>query len=129
MRIAMRRIAAGLAVLLILGAGPAAAMNNEEIAGALGMLWRVREGACAKISLDADRFGELMKPTAMTAAEIRKRYAEAFAQGYAVAGEWQAGGPDDYCKAVRELFDGKSDFFGNAKTTPDAPPPGLVFRD
>jgi hypothetical protein len=129
MTIGMRGVAAGLAAL-ILTAGPAAAMNNEDVAGALGMLWRVHEGACPKISLDADRFGGLIKPDPMTAAQIRKHYAEAFDQGYAVAGEWSAGGePGDYCKAVRQLFDGKTDFFGNAKATPDAPMPGLTFRD
>jgi hypothetical protein len=122
-------IAAGLAALL-LSSGPAAAMNNEDVAGALGMLWRVREGACPKISLDADRFGGLIQPGGMKAAEIRKRYAEAFTQGYAVAGDWVAeGGPEEYCKAVRQMFDGKSDAFGNAKTTPEAPPPGLTFHD
>jgi hypothetical protein len=129
MIVGTRRIAAGFAALL-LAAGPAAAMNNEDVAGALGMLWRVHEGACPKISLDADAFGGLMKPIPIKAAEIRKIYAEAFAQGYAVAGEWAAeGGPEEYCKAVRQLFDGKTDFFGAAKANPDAPPPGLTFRD
>lgn len=129
MNLGIRGIATGLAALL-LSAGPAAAMNNEDVAGALGMLWRVREGVCPKISLDPDRFASLIQPGGMKAAELRKRYAEAFAQGYAVAGEWQAeGGPEEYCKAVRQMFDGKSDFFGNAKTNPEAPAPGLTFRD
>jgi hypothetical protein len=125
-----RSVAAGLATALLLAANPAAAMNNDDVAGALGMLWRVREGVCPKISLDPDRFGSLIRPGGMKAAEIRKRYAEAFDQGYAVAGEWLSeGGPEEYCKSVRQLFDGRSDFFGNAKTTPDAPAPGLIFRD
>ena len=130
MMTAIRGAAAGLAALTLLMAGPAMALNNDDIAGALGMLWRVRDGACPKISLDADRFGSLIQPGGMKAAEIRKRHAEAFDQGYAVASDWlKDGGPEDYCKAVRQLFDGKSDFFGNAKATPDAPLPGLTFRD
>lgn len=116
--------------LMMLGAGQAAAMDNDDVAGALGMLWRVREGVCPKISLDADRFGSLIQPGGMKAAEIRKRHAEAFDQGYAVAGDWlKEGGPEEYCKAVRQMFDGKSDFFGNAKATPDSPTPGLTFHD
>jgi hypothetical protein len=130
MNIGTRGVAAGLATALLLAANPAAAMNNGDVAGALGMLWRVREGVCPKISLDPDRFGALIQPGGMKAAEIRKRYAEAFDQGYAVAGEWLSeGGPEEYCKAVHELFDGKSDFFGNARTIPDAPTPGLTFRE
>lgn len=129
MTIGTRSVAAALAAVL-LAAGPAVAMDNDDVAGALGMLWRVHEGLCPKISLDADRFGSLITPHGMKAAEIRKHHAEAFDQGYAVAGDWlKDGGPEEYCKAVRQMFDGKSDFFGNAKTTPEAPAPGLTFRE
>lgn len=126
----IRGACAAGAALVLLAAGPGFAMNNEDVAGALGMLWRVKEGVCPTMRLDADKFGSLIKPSGMTAAQIRKTYAEAFDQGYANAGEWLAeGGPAEYCKSVRGLFDGKSDFFGNAKATPDAPAPGLTFLD
>lgn len=126
----IKGVCAAAAAVVLLSAGPGFAMNNEDVAGALGMLWRVTEGVCPAMRLDPDRFGSLIKPAGMTAAQIRRTYAEAFDQGYAVAGEWMAeGGAREYCKSVRGLFDGKSDFFGNAKATPTSPAPGLTFLD
>lgn len=118
-----------LMALALLAPGAAKAMNTDDVAGALGMLWRVREGACPTMSLDGDRFAAALAG-GLTAADLRKRHAEAFDQGYAVAGEWLSeGGSAGYCQAVRDLFDGKKDFFGNAKAIPEGVAPGLTVRD
>jgi hypothetical protein len=116
--------------LCALAPSPALAVTNEDIAAAMGMLWRVRDGLCPGLAFDPKAFVTLIPPAGLTPEAVRKQYAEGFDQGYAVAGEWLAeGGREEYCQAVRQLFDGKTDFFGNPKTTPEGPIKGLTIKD
>ncbi len=60
-------------------------------------------------------------------ATIRRRHAKTFDRGYAKGTELiDEGGTAEYCETVTYLFDGKHDFSGALKETPDKPTPGLT---
>ena len=121
-----------LTVLLVGAAaslpGPARALNQDDRIATMGMLWRLREPICPRLSFDAKAFVKAMKlPSDPEALRVRRR--AAFDGGYSVAGEWlDDGGTAKFCETIESYFDGKHDLYGNLKDVPEAPAPGLTIR-
>ena len=123
----------GLVLLAALALGmaplPAQALNNDDYAAMMGMLWRLREPMCPRMSFDPEVFVKALKLPGGSAAAVRSGRRAAFDRGFATAGEWLAqGSAPEFCAAMEKFFDGKHDFFGNPKATPEPPPPGLTIR-
>ena len=129
LRAMRRRFAATALILGALTAAPALALNNDDLAAMMGMLWRFREPLCPSLSFDPEEFVQGMKLPGGSAAAVRRRHRDAFDRGYAVATDWQSQtGPAEFCKAMEQFFDGKHGFSGELKAVPDAPVPGLTIR-
>jgi len=111
----------------VLGAGPACALNGDDYAAMMGLLWRLREPICPRLTFDPDTFAEALKLPG-GAKGIKRRHRGAFERGYAMGAEWLAEGTPKFCTEVEQMFDGKHDFFGNVKETPEPPVPGLTIR-
>jgi hypothetical protein len=124
---AKKSVVAAFAALL-LGAGPAYALNGEDYAAMMGLLWRLREPICPRLTFDPDAFAKALKPPAKSAEGVRRSHREAFDRGYAQGGDWLADGMTKFCVEVERMFDGKHDLFGNVKEAPAAPVPGLTIR-
>ena len=124
-----KRLAIAVVLACVAGAAPSLALNNDDLAATLGMLWRLREPLCPSMTFDPEAFVKATKLPGGTAAGVRLRYRAAFQRGYAVATEWQSqSSPAEFCNAMEQFFDGKHDVFGNVKSTPEAPFPGLTIR-
>jgi hypothetical protein len=124
---------AGLALLAALASGmaplPAQALNTDDYAAMMGMLWRLREPICPRMSFDPEVFVKTLRLPGGSAAKLRSSRRAAFERGFAMAGEWLAqGSTPEFCAAMEKFFDGKHDFFGNPKAVPEAPLPGLTIR-
>jgi len=116
-------VAAGLA------ATPASALNNDDYAAMMGMMWRFQRPECPRLSFDPEKFVIGMKLPGGSAAAFRDRHREAFDRGDAIISDLRNGKDlDAFCKAAEEFFDGKHDFYGNVKEVPDRAPPGLTIR-
>jgi hypothetical protein len=113
---------------LVLGAGPACALNGDDYAAMMGLLWRLRDPICPRLAFDPDAFAKTLKLPGGSAEAVRRRHREAFERGYAQGGDWLAEGTPKFCVEVERMFDGKHDFFGNAKETSEPPVPGLTIR-
>jgi hypothetical protein len=110
-------------------ATPATALKNDDYAGMMGMLWRLREPLCPSMSFDPEKFVKAMKLPGGSAAAFQRAHRTAFDQRYAVVADWmsQQSNPE-FCKAMEVYFDGKHDFQGNIKEVPEATIPGLTIR-
>ena len=109
---------------------PALALNTDDYAAMMGMLWRLREPVCPSMSFDPAIFVKAMKLPGGSPEAVRRSHRAAFDRGYAIGTEWIGqGSTSDFCKAVQTFFDGKHDLWGAVKETPDAPVPGLTVRD
>jgi len=114
----------------LLGAVPAQALNNEDLAGMMGMLWRFQTPVCPSISFDPKIFVKAVKLPGGTPEAVRARFGDAFDRGNAVVDEWMHDGANAAaCKAVETYFDGKHDFFGNVSQTRQRSVPGLTIRE
>ncbi|SEE20163.1 hypothetical protein SAMN05444161_5550 [Rhizobiales bacterium GAS191] len=130
----MRSIAMSMIVAASLAslAGQALAKepDPEDIAFAMGMLWRVQEGLCPGASFDPVELGKLVKPKPLRPAEIKRRYKEQYDKGFSLASDAIA---DDVAKAycdswVTGFFGGTKDFYGGVRSVPEEPVRGLVIR-
>jgi hypothetical protein len=111
-------------------ATPACALNNDDFAAMMGMLWRFQDPVCPSMSFDPAVFVKAMKLPGGTPAAMRRAHRDAFERGYAVATDWMKQGTTaEFCKAMQTFVDGKHDFFGGVKETPERPVPGLTIRD
>jgi hypothetical protein len=113
---------------LVLGATAARAPNGDDYAAMMGMLWRLREPICPRLTFDPEAFVKALRPTGGSAEAVKQRHRKAFEHGYAIGGEWLAERKPKFCTEVEQMFDGKHDFFGNLKETPEPPVPGLMIR-
>jgi hypothetical protein len=113
---------------LVLGADPARALNRDDYAAVMGLLWHLREPVCAKLTFDPDAFAKALKLPGGSANAMRLRHRKAFDRGYVLADDWLAEGIPKFCNEVEKMFDGKHDFFGNVRETPESPVPGLRIR-
>ena len=113
---------------VILGASPVRSLNNDDFAAMMGMLWRLREPICPRMTFDPETFVKALRLPGGSAEAVRRRRPYAFKRGYALAGEWLANGTPQFCAVVEQLFDGRHDIFGNVKDVPEPPPPGLTIR-
>jgi hypothetical protein len=125
---------AGFAIIaVVIGAAassPARALNNDDIAALMGMLWRLQDHICPSISFDPAKLIRAMNPPGASPAAVRRSHRAAFQKGYALAGDWLSQGSNaQFCKNIENLVDGKHDFFGNLKDVPQAPFPGVTIRD
>ena len=112
-----------------LAASPAVALNDDDYAAMMGMMWRFQQPVCPRLSFDPDKFVAGMKLPGGSAAAFRDHHREAFARGDAVVSEWRSQTDEAaFCKAVEEFFDGKHDFSGGLKEVPERVPPGLTIR-
>ena len=75
---------------VILGASPVRSLNNDDFAAMMGMLWRLREPICPRMTFDPETFVKA----------VRRRHCYAFNRGYALAGEWLANGSPQFCAVV-----------------------------
>ena len=84
----LRATGGSLALFAILAGAlvstPARALNDDDIAAMMGMLWRLQEPICPSMSFDPAAFVKAMKLTGAPAA-VRNRHRDAFARGYAVS--------------------------------------------
>ena len=82
------------------------------------------------MSFDPAIFVKAMKPPGGSPEAFRRRHRAAFDGGYAIGtDEIDQKTRADFCRFVEDFFDGKHDFYGNLKETPEAPVPGLTIRD
>ena len=113
-----------------LASTPALALNNDDYAAIMGMLWRLRDPICPSMSFDPAIFVKAMKPPGGSPEAFRRRHRAAFDGGYAIGTDLiDQKTRADFCRFVEDFFDGKHDFYGNLKETPEAPVPGLTIRD
>ena len=116
-------------MLGLLGAQPAHALNNDDFAGMMGMLWRFQGPVCPSISFDPATFVKALKLPGGTPQAVRIRFKDAFDGGNAVVDEWMHDGATaKFCEAIETLFDGRHDFFGNVTETRQPSVPGLTIR-
>ena len=104
--------------------------GNHEYAFALGVLWRVQDNVCPGVTFDATALVRTMSPRGMSVAAARKTYRKDFEKGFATAGEAISGRSfKAYCDFwVVGFFGGTRDIFGNTKSVPAEPAPGLLIR-
>jgi hypothetical protein len=113
-----------------LASTPALALNNDDYTAMMGMLWRLREPICPSMSFDPAIFVKAMKLPGSSPEAVRRGHRAAFDRGYAIATDWIGQGTTaDFRKAIQTFFDGKHDFYGAVKATPEASVPGLTIRD
>jgi hypothetical protein len=125
-----RRFAIFAFLIGALASTPARALNNDDYAAMMGMLWRLQDPICPSMSFDPAIFVKAMKLPGGSPAAVRRDYRAAFDRGYAVATDWMGQGTTaEFCKAIEIFFDGKHDFYGTLKETPEPPVPGLTIRD
>ncbi|SDR20646.1 hypothetical protein SAMN05519103_01204 [Rhizobiales bacterium GAS113] len=125
-----RRFAIFTLMISALASTPACALNNDDFAAMMGMLWRLRDPICPSMSFDPAVFVKAMKLPGGSPAAVRRDHRAAFERGYAVATDWMSQGTTaEFCKAMETFFDGKHDFFGGLKEVPEPPIPGLIIRD
>jgi len=121
--------AVGAFLVAVLATAPASALNNDDYAGMMGMLWRFQQPVCPRLSFDPEKFVAGMKLPGGSAAAFRDRHREAFDRGDAVVSEWRSQTDQAaFCKAVEVFFDGKHDISGGLKDVPERVPPGLTIR-
>jgi hypothetical protein len=121
--------AIGAFIIAGVAAAPASALNNDDLAAMMGMLWRFQQPVCPSLSFDPEKFVAGVKLPGGSAAAVRRHYRTAFDRGYAVATDWQGQTTrQEFCKAIEQFFDGKHDFYGNLKEVPEPPPPGLTIH-
>ncbi len=109
---------------------PAQALNADDYAAMMGMLWRLREPVCPRLSFDPSVFVKAMRLPGGSPEAVRRGHRHAFERGYAIVGEWLAQDtPAEFCAAMEKFVDGKHDLSGNPKSIPEAPPPGLTIRE
>ena len=126
----MRKLSALSALAIAVAATPAAALNNDDYAAVMGMLWRLRDPLFPAMSFDPEKFVKGMKLPGGSAAVFQRAHRKAFDQGYAIVTEWMSQGSNaDSCQAMQKFFDGKHDFYGNVKEVPGPPVPGLTIRE
>ena len=112
-----------------LAATPAIALNADDYAAMMGMMWRFQQPVCPRLSFDPEKFVAGMKLPGGSAAAFRDHHREAFARGDAVVSDWRSQMDEAaFCTAVEEFFDGKHDFSGHLKDVPERVPPGLTIR-
>ena len=120
-------------VAIVMGAfasTPARALNDDDLAGMMGMLWRLQGPICPSMSFDPAAFVKAMKLPGGSPAAVRSSHRDAFARGYAVSTDLLSQGTTaEFCQVIGNWFDGKHDMSGNLKSTPEPPPPGLTFHD
>lgn len=126
----MRKSLAFLVLLssLPLQTSPAAALNADDYAAMMGMLWRLREPICPRLSFDADVFVKRLHLPAADAEQFRKLRRAAFDSGYELAGELKAQSESQFCQTMETMFDGRHAFDGSVKPTPGPPIAGLTIR-
>jgi hypothetical protein len=119
-----------LALLLgAFGSTPARALNDDDYAGMMGMLWRPQGPICPSMSFDPAAFVKAMKLPGSPAA-VRSRHRDAFARGYAVSTDLLSQGTTaEFRQMISSWFDGKHDMSGNLESAPAPPPPGLTFHN
>ena len=110
--------------------GADAGPGNPEIAFAMGMLWRVQDNVCPGMSFDPVALAATTKPRPMSPAALKAAFRKDFDKGFGLAAESITGGDArDYCQSwVLGFFGGTRDLFGNLKTVPENPVPGLKTR-
>src|SRR5271166_3457162 len=120
-------------VAILMGAfasTPARALNDDDYAAMMGMLWRLQEPICPSMSFDPAAFVKAMKLPGGSPAAVRSRHRDAFARGYAVSTDLLTQVTTaDFCRLIGNWFDGKHDMSGEPKSTPEPPPPGLTFHN
>jgi hypothetical protein len=113
-----------------LASTPARALNDDDYAAMMGMLWRLQQPICPSMSFDPAKFVKAMKLPGGRPAAVRSRHRNAFARGYAVSTDWLSQSTTaEFCKLIENWFDGKHDMSGNVKDTLEPPVPGLTIRD
>src|SRR5271165_3405984 len=117
--------------LMLIGAlasTPARALNHDDYAAMMGMLWRLQEPIWPSISFDPATVVQAMKLPGGNPSTVRSRHRDAFARGYAVSTDWLSQGTTaEYCKEIANWFDGKYNLDGTVKDTPEPPVPGLSY--
>lgn len=107
---------------------PALALNDDDLAAAMGMLWRLQSGTCPTMSFDPAKLAAKIGPHGMSIEEVRRKFRKAFDRGYALGGEeMDQGGAARYCDVVEGFFGGTRDFYGNRREVPEAPFPGVTI--
>ena len=76
----------------VVGAGSASALNGDDYAAMMGLLWRFREPICPRLTFEPDAFAKALKLPGGSAEGVRRRHCEAFGRGYAQGGDWLAEG-------------------------------------
>ncbi len=112
------------------GSTPARALNDDDYAGMMGMLWRLQGPICPSMSFDPAAFVKAMKLPGGSPAAVMSRHRDAFARGYAVSTDLLSQGTTaEFCQMISTWFDGKHDMSGNLESAPAPPPPGLTFHN
>jgi len=125
-----KRIAIFALMIGGLAATPARALNNDDLASMMGMLWRLQGPICPSMSFDPAVFVRAAKLPGGSPAAVRRKYRAAFERGFALATDLlRQGTTAPFCKTIEIFFDGKHDFYGNLKETPQPPVPGLTIRN
>ena len=95
-----------LALLLVQGEkGRAKPPKPEDVAGIIGFLLRVHDGACPGLTFDPVAMSRMIDPRGMTLDAIKRRYRTDFDESYAEVGSRIAGeGLPAYCDLVRTFF-------------------------
>ena len=110
----------------VVASSSALALNYDDYAAMMGVLWRLREPICPRLSFDPVVFVKALKLPGGSPEAVRRAHRHAFDRGYEMAGEWMDRA--QFCAEIEQFFDGKHDFFGNPKAVPEPPPPGLTIR-
>lgn len=101
-----------IAVVLLIITGAqvhAKSPKPEDVAGSIGFLLRVHDGACPGMSFDPVVMSRMIDPRGMTLDTIKRRYRKDFDESYAEAGRRLAAeGLPAYCEVVRTFFGEKS---------------------
>ena len=99
---------AGLLALVLCADARAKPAKDENVAGAIAFLLRIRDGACPGMRFDPLAMSRLIDPKGLSLDAVKARFKKDFDESYAEAGSRIAAeGMPAYCETVRGFF-GKS---------------------